>query len=249
MLKSLILLTVSAYTSAFYPAQAQTVNGGGSPPSVTSFTIAGTASQISATGTCIITTTGTCTLSMPDGPTIPGHPTIEGVTSAGATGTGVLVFGTNPTLASPILGAASATTLNKVAITAPATSATLTIADGSTLATAGANSITFTSTGPTNVTLPTSGKLQSALTGTTGSIGGSALTAGACASGSVTVTGATTGMQATASPALGVDPTNGGVLGISIIASVSAADTVTVKVCTPIIGTPASATYAVRVFP
>lgn len=66
-------------------------------------------------------------------PTITGHPTIEGVTSAGATGTGNLVYSNAPSLATPVLGIASATTINKVAITAPATGATLTIPDGVTL--------------------------------------------------------------------------------------------------------------------
>ena len=75
------------------------------------------------------------------------------------TGSGALVFATSPTLTTPILGVASATSINKVAFTSPATSATLTLADGSTLATSGAFSITLTSTGATNVTLPTSGTL------------------------------------------------------------------------------------------
>jgi hypothetical protein len=51
------------------------------------------------------------------------------------------------------------TSINKVAITAPATSATLTLADGSTLALAGAYATTLTATGATNVTLPTTGTL------------------------------------------------------------------------------------------
>lgn len=50
-------------------------------------------------------------------------------------------------------------TLNRVTITAPASGATLTLANGSTFATAGANAITLTSTGATNVTLPTTGTL------------------------------------------------------------------------------------------
>ena len=50
-------------------------------------------------------------------------------------------------------------TYNKVAVTTPATGATLTLADGSTLATSGAYSTTLTTTGATNVTLPTSGTL------------------------------------------------------------------------------------------
>ena len=75
------------------------------------------------------------------------------------TGTGALVFANTPTLVTPVLGVATATSINKVAITAPTTSATLTLADGSTLVTSGANSITLTSTGATNVTLPTTGTL------------------------------------------------------------------------------------------
>ena len=75
------------------------------------------------------------------------------------TGTGALVFANTPTLVTPVIGVATATSVNKVAITAPATSATLALADGSTLATSGANSITLTTTGTTSVTLPTSGTL------------------------------------------------------------------------------------------
>lgn len=78
------------------------------------------------------------------------------------TGTcGGLVLSVSPSLTTPTLGVASATSINKVAITAPATSATLTLADGSTLATSGAFSTTFTATGATSLTLPTSGNLMS----------------------------------------------------------------------------------------
>lgn len=62
-----------------------------------------------------------------------------------------------------------ASTLNKLTITAPATSATLTIADGSSLITSGAFGITLTTTGNTNITLPTSGTLVGG-TGTSGQI-------------------------------------------------------------------------------
>lgn len=54
-----------------------------------------------------------------------------------ATGTGSPVRATSPTLVTPALGVATATSINKVAITAPATSATLTIADGKTLTVSG----------------------------------------------------------------------------------------------------------------
>jgi hypothetical protein len=75
------------------------------------------------------------------------------------TGSGALVFATSPTLVTPSLGDASATAVNKVAVTAPATGATLTLADNSTLATVGAFATTLTATGATSLTLPESGTL------------------------------------------------------------------------------------------
>ena len=75
------------------------------------------------------------------------------------TGTGNNVLATSPTLVTPVLDVATATSINKVAFTAPATSATLTIADGATLVTSGAYSLTLTATAATNVTLPTTGTL------------------------------------------------------------------------------------------
>jgi hypothetical protein len=81
-------------------------------------------------------------------------------TVTGATGNGGgVVFANNATLVAPTLGVASATSLNKVTVTAPATAATLTLADGSTLATSGAFTTTITATANTAVTLPTSGTL------------------------------------------------------------------------------------------
>lgn len=86
--------------------------------------------------------------------------TYGGVTlSASVTGTGKMVLDNTPTLITPVLGVATATSINKVAFTAPATAATLTIADGATLATSGAYSLTLTATAATNVTLPTTGTL------------------------------------------------------------------------------------------
>lgn len=76
-----------------------------------------------------------------------------------STGSGAVVLANTPTLITPVLGVATATSVNKVTVTAPATSATLTIADGSTLATAGAFATTLTATAATNVTLPTTGTL------------------------------------------------------------------------------------------
>jgi len=86
--------------------------------------------------------------------------TYGGITLTNAvTGTGKMVLDTTPTLVTPILGVATATSINKLAVTAPATSATLAVADGASLVTAGAFSLTLTSTAATNVTLPTTGTL------------------------------------------------------------------------------------------
>lgn len=76
-----------------------------------------------------------------------------------STGTGSVVLSTSPTLVTPILGAASATTVNKLTLTQPASGATLTLSDGSSLITSGANNLTLTTTANTNVTLPVSGTL------------------------------------------------------------------------------------------
>lgn len=59
---------------------------------------------------------------------------------------------TNPTMTTPTLGVASATSLNKVTITAPATAATLTIANNKTLTCS--NSLTLAGTDATTMTFP-----------------------------------------------------------------------------------------------
>lgn len=65
------------------------------------------------------------------------------------TGSGLVVFNDTPTLVTPVLGVATATSINKVALTAPATSATLTIADGKTATVS--NTLTFTGTDASSV--------------------------------------------------------------------------------------------------
>lgn len=74
-----------------------------------------------------------------------------GVTSS--TGTGSVVLSAGPVLVAPALGVATATSINRVAITAPATSATLTIADGKTATIS--NTFTFAGTDGTTMTFPT----------------------------------------------------------------------------------------------
>lgn len=65
------------------------------------------------------------------------------------TGSGALVFANTPTLVTPDIGVATATSVNKVAITAPASGATLTIANGKTLT--ASNTLTFTGTDSSSV--------------------------------------------------------------------------------------------------
>jgi hypothetical protein len=79
------------------------------------------------------------------------------------------------------------------------------------------------------------------LTGTTGSIGGGALVAGACASGTASVANSTTSMAVATSPS--TYPGD----GFFWHGYVSAAGTVTVKVCASVAGTPTASTYSVRV--
>lgn len=67
---------------------------------------------------------------------------------ASQTGTGnKFVVDTSPTLVTPVLGVATATSINKVAVTAPATSSTLTIADGKTLTCSNNADVAGTNTG------------------------------------------------------------------------------------------------------
>lgn len=77
-----------------------------------------------------------------------------------ATGTGAPVRADNPTLTTPTLGAATATSINKVALTAPATGSTLTIADGKTLT--ASNTLTLTATDGSTLAIGTGGTLGTA---------------------------------------------------------------------------------------
>jgi hypothetical protein len=77
------------------------------------------------------------------------------------TGSGSAVFSTSPTLTTPDLGVASATSINKVILTAPATTATLTLANNTTTSVTGGGTIGL---GGFNLTVPATG--TAALLGT-----------------------------------------------------------------------------------
>lgn len=123
------------------------------------------------------------------------------------TGSGQLVFATSPSLVTPSLGVATATSINKVTITAPATSATLTLGDGSTLLLAAAktftasNSLTLAGTDGKSLTLTGSLTVGADTTITGG---------GTFALGGFTFTVPATGTAALASGIAGGQTINGG---------------------------------------
>lgn len=114
---------------------------GGITKKLTNALLFSTTSLASSTGLPIVAGT-TGTLSVARGGT--------GVTTS--TGSGNVVLSTSPTLVTPTLGVATVTSVNKVAITAPASSATLTIADGKTLTVN--QSLTLSGTDSTVMTFP-----------------------------------------------------------------------------------------------
>jgi len=131
---------------------------------------------------------GTSTLSALTASTALALNASKEVVSVTNTGSGNNVLATSPTLVTPVLGAATATSVN--GLTVSSTTGTLSLANGSTLATSGANSLTMTTTGATNVTFPTSGTL--ATTGGTVasfSAGSTGFTPSTATTGAVTLAG------------------------------------------------------------
>ena len=162
----------NSIATGFTKVAAYTGNGG----KIVAINAAGTAQEA-------ITTTGTGSGVRATSPTlvtpILGTPTSGTLTnctgypisalSGSTTGTGNLVFATTPTLTTPVLGIATATSINKVAITAPATSATLTIADGKTLA--ASNTLTLAGTDGSTLNVGAGGTLGTAAFKNTGTSG------------------------------------------------------------------------------
>lgn len=106
------------------------------------------------------------------------------------TGSGSLVFATSPTLVTPTLGAATATSINKVAITQPATGSTLTIPDGVTLTGPAASGTAMTLGNAETVTgAKTFNSTKFLLAGSTS--GTTTVNASATASGTLTLPAAT----------------------------------------------------------
>lgn len=97
------------------------------------------------------------------------------------------------------------------------------------------------------MTCGTSSSTASPLTGTTGSIGGGALLAGASATGTAAIAGATiVGRPCLASPSDGTSIAGLGV-GVSIGCSITASGIATVVITAGVAGTPTAKTYLVTV--
>ena len=134
---------------------------------------------------------------------------INGTTVNAVTGTGsTVVLATSPTLVTPTLGVATATSINKMAITAPATASTLSIADGKTL-TQNA-SLTYSGTDGSSVNFGAGGTVTYTVASGTAALGTGAIASAACAA-VVTVSGSGIATTDVVAASFNGDPT--GVLG------------------------------------
>jgi hypothetical protein len=112
--------------------------------------------------------------------TFTGHQTIEGVTSTGATGTGKFVFDGSPTLVTPVIGAATGTSLSVTGqLTSTVATGTAPLAVSSTTAVANltASSLTvagrnFAAPGAIGGTTPGAGTFTTVTSGTAGTTTG-----------------------------------------------------------------------------
>lgn len=167
-------------TTMTFPSTSQTLVGLTSTATLTNKTLTapvltapvmttptlGVATATSVNGLTITTSTGTLTVA--NGKTITANNTLifagtDGTTMTFPSTSGTVITATStatltnktltaPILTTPTLGVATATTVNKITLTAPATGATLTLTDGKTLAVS--NSLTLAGTDSTTFTFP-----------------------------------------------------------------------------------------------
>jgi hypothetical protein len=130
-----IVLTYNAALNEWYPSYSNTVNR------MTFNGTSGSTLTLGTGGTVTYTKDKLSTFSLTS------SSEFASVISDGSTGSGAIVLATSPTLVTPVLGVASATTVNKVTITAPSAGSTLTINNGKVL-TVG-NTVSFLSSDST----------------------------------------------------------------------------------------------------
>jgi hypothetical protein len=130
----------------------------------------GTLASVTLTTPTISSITNTGTLTLPNQTdTLVGRATTDVLTNKTLT---------SPVMTTPSLGVASATSINKVAITAPATGSTLTIADGATLTASATATVSGTNTGDQTISITgdvTASGSTSALASTVTKINGTSL--------------------------------------------------------------------------
>lgn len=134
-------ITISGNTITATSGGGGTVTTSGSPASGNLTKFSGAAIITNADLSGDVTTSGTLVSTVSK---------IAGTTVSGTTGSGNVAFSASPVFTgSPTLSTASATSINKVALTAPASGSTLTIADGKTLTSS--NTLTLTGTDASSV--------------------------------------------------------------------------------------------------
>ena len=182
------------------------------------------ASSIGVGSTAI--TSGATTRILYDNGGLLGEYTISG------SGTSV-AMATSPSFTTPTLGVATATSINKMAITAPATSSTLAIADGKTATIS--NTLTFTGTDASSVALGTGGTVTYTIASGAKALATSAIASAACttaqtdtATGTATTDAIAASFNADPTAVTGYIPLTAGMLTIIAYPTLN---TVNFKVC------------------
>ena len=155
------MVKINSTGTAMVPSSAFADNGTSGVVSNVTITAVGTAATITIANTKTLTVNNTLTLAGADGKTLTVNNSIAlagtdstTMTMPGASDTLVGVSATqtlaNKTLTTPVLGVATASSINKVTLTAPATGATITILNGKTFT--ANNTLTLAGTDSTTIT-------------------------------------------------------------------------------------------------